>query len=89
MGYLLRQELYERITATIQNGMIQKLFLILSYSLLSRMVFETNLGGTRVYVCSVCRLAYKDEVTAGECEAFCKEFNACSLKIARKALGSV
>jgi len=56
---------------------------------MSDMVFETNLSGKKVYVCSACMLAYKDEETARECEAFCREFNACSLKITRNALGSV
>jgi hypothetical protein len=39
-----------------------------------------------VYVCDVCLLGYATRETAAECEAFCREFDACSIAITRRAV---
>ncbi len=38
------------------------------------------------YQCDICFFKYKDEKTAKECEAFCKENNACSIEITKLAV---
>lgn len=40
------------------------------------------------YQCPVCGLHYHEETTAKECEAFCKENNACSLEITKQSIES-
>ena len=42
----------------------------------------------KVYQCPECGLHYEDEKMAKQCEAFCKEHNACSLEITQFSIES-
>lgn len=39
-----------------------------------------------LYQCSVCGLHYEDKQTAKQCDAYCKEFNGCSLDITKLSI---
>jgi hypothetical protein len=36
-----------------------------------------------IYQCPECGLHYEDKQIAKQCEAFCKEYNGCSLEITK------
>jgi len=44
------------------------------------------MGEKQLYQCPECGLHYEDEETAKQCEAFCKENNACSLEITKMSV---
>ncbi len=41
---------------------------------------------SEVYLCPECGLHYEDKAVAEQCEAFCKEHNACSLDITQYSI---
>jgi len=50
------------------------------------MVKKIKINNKKVYSCGICGLSYKDKSIAIECEIYCKEHNACSLEITKKAI---
>ena len=41
---------------------------------------------TKVYACPECELSYKEKALAQKCEAWCKEYNSCNLKITKYSI---
>ena len=39
-----------------------------------------------LYQCPECGLRYQDEEIAKQCEAYCKEYNGCSLEITKHSV---
>ena len=50
------------------------------------MTEETNLDGIIVYKCMKCGFLYKDEITAQECEQWCKKHESCNVEIIKQAV---
>lgn len=49
-----------------------------------RSTFKTN--HMPAFQCPICKLKYKDEKTAKECEAWCGTHDSCNFQIARQAI---
>ncbi len=45
------------------------------------MVKEVKKKGQTLYVCEECGMAYAEKKWAQKCEAYCKKYHACNLKI--------
>ena len=50
------------------------------------MVKTIKRKGKTIFLCEICGLGYSDEETAIRCEKFCRDKNACSREITRKAI---
>ena len=47
------------------------------------MVEKLETKGTCLFICQMCRFAYKDEKLAGLCEEWCKKHNTCNIEITK------
>jgi hypothetical protein len=50
------------------------------------MVKEVEKNGKKYYQCEICEFYYADRETAEKCERFCREHNACSTEITKRAV---
>ncbi len=40
----------------------------------------------KLFICEACKLSYKDEKTASQCEEFCNKYKSCNLELIKKAV---
>jgi len=50
------------------------------------MVKEIEKNGKKYYICPACNFAYEEKQWAEKCQAFCEEYNSCSLEITKHAV---
>ena len=61
---------------------MKKLLLIL----LCFSFFLTSCHSNQVYVCSICKMKFKEDVWANKCEAWCLENNSCNEEITQHSI---
>jgi len=39
-----------------------------------------------IYICEICKFAYKDKETAAKCEEWCRKYHSCNIEITKNAV---